>query len=972
MALVSFRARARTIDHLGREQIADCPTAVSELWKNAYDAYARSVALHIFDGEVPVAAVVDNGHGMSRQEIEERWLVVGTEAKTEDRPVPVEDRCGLDEERIRQGQKGIGRLSAAFLGPVVLVLSRRAGHPFVAMLVDWRVFENPFLHLDDVAMPIEEFESREAFPKILDRLFDEVISNLWRRANDLQKPRVTEAWERFDALEHAQEKPQTTSEAIAATALRGTLTDRHLRTWDAWAGRASHGTALFVLGLHRELGVWVDPEAVDEDDEVKDLKESLRSTLDGFVDPYTEFPLSLEYRAVAHWGPREHIIVSSQRPFGLQDLRGLEHVVEGTVNATGVFSGRVRSLGRDRGNVVLDLQRRPPARSAGWVGPFDVTFGTFEVDAKNSTHPQSEHEVLEEKAKRYGGLGVYRDSLRVQPYGRPAADFFGMEERRSRHAGREFWSYRRTFGRIAITRRDNPNLRDKAGREGFIDNRARRELRLLVVSLLRETARRYFGTDAQIRKEELPEVEARNQRARESEQKVARKTRVELRKALQERESRLAVGLTEVREVRSVLEGTAKDEAALRALEGSIEELRRGVDALRLPPHPRDLGALEERYRAYRDQYVDYRAHVDALTAAWNTAIDHSAPTDPREVAQTAATHHTQALENELEIWARRVLEALQQEGERMRARATADKGRYVAEVRAVVKAIGAGHLSLTEALTQMEEVRQRWRGEFASEYEPYLRAVEHLSNDAYLSDALVWSTDERAALERKVEQVHQLAQLGITVEIIGHELEDLDSEMRRNFDLLPLNARKTEAFRLAQEAQRTLSSQLRFLNPLNLSEGYRRQTITGEDIYRYVVQFFQRRLEVRHIILDATPAFLAVRLTEYFHRVVPVFINLINNACYWLTFVEDRRILLDQIDDSVIVADTGPGVDPDDVERLFELFFTRRAEGRGVGLYLCRVNLVAGGHNISYAVEPQLRILGGANFVLRFREMGQ
>jgi len=36
--IVSFRARARTVDHLGREQIADCPTAVSGLWKNAYDA----------------------------------------------------------------------------------------------------------------------------------------------------------------------------------------------------------------------------------------------------------------------------------------------------------------------------------------------------------------------------------------------------------------------------------------------------------------------------------------------------------------------------------------------------------------------------------------------------------------------------------------------------------------------------------------------------------------------------------------------------------------------------------------------------------------------------------------------------------------------------------------------------------------------------------------------------------------------
>ncbi len=57
----AFQTRARTIDHLGREQIADCPTAISELWKNAYDAYARNVSLNIFDGNTPVATLVDDG-----------------------------------------------------------------------------------------------------------------------------------------------------------------------------------------------------------------------------------------------------------------------------------------------------------------------------------------------------------------------------------------------------------------------------------------------------------------------------------------------------------------------------------------------------------------------------------------------------------------------------------------------------------------------------------------------------------------------------------------------------------------------------------------------------------------------------------------------------------------------------------------------------------------------------------------------
>lgn len=35
---ISFQTAARLVDHLGREQIAYTPTAISELWKNAYDA----------------------------------------------------------------------------------------------------------------------------------------------------------------------------------------------------------------------------------------------------------------------------------------------------------------------------------------------------------------------------------------------------------------------------------------------------------------------------------------------------------------------------------------------------------------------------------------------------------------------------------------------------------------------------------------------------------------------------------------------------------------------------------------------------------------------------------------------------------------------------------------------------------------------------------------------------------------------
>jgi len=45
---------------------------------------------------------------------------------------------------------------------------------------------------------------------------------------------------------------------------------------------------------------------------------------------------------------------------------------------------------------------------------------------------------------------------------------------------------RRLFGRIAVRCAENPNLKDKVGREGLIDNKAGKVFRDLVVNILRD------------------------------------------------------------------------------------------------------------------------------------------------------------------------------------------------------------------------------------------------------------------------------------------------------------------------------------------------------------------------------------------------------------------------------------------------------------------------------------------------------
>ena len=175
---LSFQTRARALDHLGREQIADVPTAISELWKNSYDAYADKVNLTLFAEPAPVVAICDNGHGMNQQEFINKWLVVGTESKLFSEATPKEDRLGLPE-RPKQGQKGIGRLSSAQLGPIMMLVSKRINDDFVVALLDWRLFENPYLLLSDIKVPVAKVKDREKLFEMVPELFETLMGNMW-------------------------------------------------------------------------------------------------------------------------------------------------------------------------------------------------------------------------------------------------------------------------------------------------------------------------------------------------------------------------------------------------------------------------------------------------------------------------------------------------------------------------------------------------------------------------------------------------------------------------------------------------------------------------------------------------------------------------------------------------------------------------------------------------------------------------
>lgn len=981
---IPFQTKARTVDHLGREQIADTPTAISELWKNSYDAYARNVALNIYDGKTHVAVIDDDGHGMSREEFSSRWLVVGTESKATNSHTPIQDRNGLPL-RPRQGQKGIGRLSCANLGPILLLVSKRKDHPFVAALIDWRLFENPFLNLADIHIPVVDFLRKDDLLTLIPALVESLAGNLSDTQDSDRAKRLDLAWKSYDAMYEEEKHLGITnrltspSKAIRDTIASTSFQERHIAQWPIWKGEAEHGTALLISHVNYDLEVQLDSQIGDSS--ARATRDRFFETLSSFVDPFVdntkpeeravEVEFSYEVRAWRDQVP--NLIVGSEKQFDRRLLDGLEHQIVGNVDEDGVFTGRVKAFGswlQENCRIEPPRDLDIPKRADTEVGAFDLYIASMEFVSSNTTLPRLEYQRYLELAGKYSGFMIFRDGLRVLPYGRTDNDFFEIESRRSKNAGREFWNHRQMFGRLAITRDDNPNLKDKAGREGLLDNRAAKTLKLLMSNILIQSARRYFGSASDIRDEILPQVKANNkaEKAKDGRNKLRQRQRKEFRSKLNQFTSDLP---HVVKELERFAENVRiENENDIADAQAQFETLKDRIAEFKLPGAPKVLGTLEEKYADYRETMKSANHLVVAVGKEIDDAIERINPTHPKDLLERQVKRHASQVSKRIQQWRKRVEELQREEFSRVHELIAQRNKAFLDDAAPITFLFDRGELSFPEAVKALE--RKKAEADEANEdlFVPYISALESLKESIDLEHLAAFGMEEANDMRAELDRLNSLAQLGIAVEIVGHELQAYDDIIGSGLRRLSPEVRANDATRDIEFGYEGLTDQLRFLSPLRLAGQKIQRWISGDEIANYVENFFKLQISNNNIVLNITKQFRQFRVFDQQSRLLPVFINLINNSIYWVGTSNnvDREICLTAINTNIVISDNGPGVDPEDIESLFSLFFTRKARGgRGVGLYLSKANLAAGGHRIRYAA-PTGMPLKGANFVIEFK----
>lgn len=1030
---VSFKAQARTIDHLGKGQIADAPTAISELWKNSYDAYARDVALHLFDGKIKCGAIIDNGCGMTYEQLSNNWITIGTASKSKKELLPEEDRFGL-ADRFTQGEKGIGRLSTAFLAPVTLVVTKKINTRYSVALIDWRLFENTYLDLRDIKVPMDQFDDLSELPNVCSALQAELLKNLaltpseqsnsnklllemWERFSENEKEAIQEAsggvpldeinneskvrkaWELFteDEIEafskrHNKQDNEvfvSTEDMIKRLCSDFKFNDAYPDSWNSLLEKVEaekldgkrHGTALFLLDLNRDLELLTNRGDMDRNaSEYQAIESDLVDTLRAFVDPFNresddkDIEFHYEIKAFDRDGwmfgdPKE--VLNYRDVFKYSDFENLEHKVVGRVDDKGWFRGNVTAFGVNFPDINLPC-RTPGMGALTKAGGFNIQLGTFEVEISKSVHSIEQHAFFKEQADLYSGFMIFRDGLRVLPYGRVDNDFFEIEENRGRNAGRYHWASRRVFGEISLHQKDNQRLKDKAGREGFIINQAARELKAIVKMLLLTLADKYFGTKSDNRQIMLAQVAKDKTKKKKAQRSSAKATLKTFTAVLEKNETKLNIQVATARSLHQELESGI--ELSLNHLDDLVSKVNK-VDALKpnfkVPSKPAKLDDfLEAQYRTYRDLFAELSELLQTCRERLNSLEAKNKHHSPIKSAEKKFQSSEATLKKMVSRYGGLIEKTLNNVNEYWLKETRDDRNSFETQALPILDAV-TDSSDTEQVLNSLDTIYNTLTEDISYKYEAFLQALDKLEQGIDLDSAFVIAEEERAKAEKEVNQIRSLAQAGISFEVLAHELHAQDQAVTRSLNSMSTDAKQQVGFKNAMQAHKQFTEYLRFLSPLKLSGYQSRDDITGKDIVKNIEMFFRDRFECQNVNLDISDAFKRIVVVDIPSRIQPVFINILNNALYWVGLVESRQIKIDIIDDLVVIANSGPVVDEDDIERLFELFYSRRTSGNGVGLYLSKQNLAVARHKIWYAEKPEEKLIqDGANFVIKFRGM--
>lgn len=1028
----TFKTKARAIELLGKKQIRDSSTALAELMKNSYDADAEILRVEFVTKgvKVPCVIICDNGCGMDKSDIENKWLVVGTDSK---RKVKNKKSPG---GRTLMGEKGIGRLAVSRLGQQMWMFTKKENTLWNILYINWNIFENPDLYIQDIEVPVLYNVEELEFPEILKKLVFVQKKNL-----------ETELWKSEKYVEKRGEIKKQIENAEPDLELVYDFCEIINKT-------KNQGTVLFVFNLEDNWELYLDPNISVEEDIIAQKN---RIRLNSFLSNFGVNEKDFKPEIFLNDKPVEFFANFTDEDYEIYDLK-----IEGTVE-NGKFIGKLSARNADR--KILDecneIMKKGIAVTAGindWqdsdCGKYTIKLCHFEIKKNNSGLTDFELEQIKERMNAAGGISVFRDNVRVLPYGEPENDFLELETRRSKKAGYYLFSHRNMFGRIDITTKDNPKLEDKSSREGLLENKYFYYFIKTLQNLLIQVATDFVGDDKpsslKLRKSYLEHnnnTAEKREKAKIYEKEQQEQFLVELEKVksklkggdkgLAELEKGIHIQLFEIQ--KNCVVGTERSYQKLNILLGSINnnqyrmanEIKEAKENLHITisekfEHRYDPDTLNEM-DIFNEKLIEatknlqmecteicekLKKDIQDKIQEWilqfekgtNTNFAH-AKENLQEAVQGLKNLKMYFWNEQLVNWGRLQKQLLEKENElkayimpisnyekiaisageeafaeidaelemleyKIRKLDCCDAESAAAELNAINNGVSECENSIYDVIDRI--VREN-KDEYNRMNEKVSALLKRLNfNDEEIIDQLMISNYQ---LKEQVDVYADLANLGLAAEIVNHEFSQLFANVYNAINQVKLQKLPNDVryyLRQIEIGFRAISDRQSQLSPMYRTKGLRKQLVNIRKMVDDIKMFFLFKLDNQNIqFINDVDADVEKVLS--LSKVYPILSNLIYNSLYWVADQKEKKILFHFVEEenSLYIEDTGSGIAARNKERVFEPFFSLKKNGRGLGLAIAKNVLTAQGHDIEVVLESVHKVLNGACFKIIFR-MGE
>ncbi len=975
--MAKFKTSARALDMLGRQQIAGIPTATSELFKNAYDAYADDVEVDYFRHK-NCLLIRDNGYGMTLDEFESKWLTIGTDSKYRKKTL-INPFNKL--ERPVMGEKGIGRLAISAIGPQVLILTRAlrddGTHSLIVSFINWEMFGLPGLVLEDIHIPIYEFKDNN-LPNLdtVQKLVSEVIKGL------------VDAKDKIDEIDFQKIIGQLKSFQVDPAEWDNFFDDLLL-------SNNSVGTHYYIGPVDESLTI-----ALDKNYNTGDIS-SMQKMLLGFTNTMN---------AVA-----PHVINTAFRDYKTEDLLSSNNIIDQAIfftpedceQADHHFSGRFDKYGHFFGQVTVYneeiFQHEIPWYGANGketlCGPLDITVHYLQGALRDTLLSKDDYSPLTSKTNILGGLYIYRDGIRLLPYGDSDYDWLDIEKRRTKSAGYYFFSHRLMMGYIDINHEDNSQLCEKAGREGFIQNKAYRQLRGILSNFFMQLANDFFRVEGGPKSELWATKKAEFDRAFKAKQKRDKQAsgkKDKFQKALNafhEKKPHIRSDLETIHakaeeELQALSTVDDNDELARKMLGFERQITKEIIDTEECYRVPNPSGFvlnkdLRQEWEVYQEEWsrigVDYfqdaKKKLSELVDSYRS--DYQIELNKRVRLQQAIEEIAANVEKTVGLESKHTKEAIK------------DVNNQVVELASEVmvalsdslRSLQVEFLNLDmskfgddELFEKRLEIEERITTE-ARQHKETLESVQSQLNSIHWSKDedghIITQADINDALENELEELRgqinmdvELSQLGLAVGVIHHEFTSTAQSIRENIKDLKALSEVSDKYDTLYKNLRAnfehLDNYLSLFTPLDRRMHKKQEDILYKDISMFLLDIFKERFRRHNIELKTTKGFNRRSIFACRSKIYPVFVNIVDNAVYWLKQTEDnveKSIKLHADDNGFYISNNGPPIQDALKERIFDLGYTKKetptGRGRGMGLHITRDVL----KGISYEVfvsEPR------------------